>query len=53
MEREIRDHASKGDDKLTGVKAGLRGAEEKLRPLQANVLLEFKIPRQEILGWFR
>jgi hypothetical protein len=49
MEREMREHASKGDDQLNSLKVGVRPARGKLRARQANVLLEFKIPRQEIL----
>jgi hypothetical protein len=38
---------------LIALKAGLREACEKLRALQANVLLEFTIARKQILNWFR
>jgi hypothetical protein len=53
MEREIPDHASKRDDQLIALKTGLRVTREKLSALQSGVLLEFKIPKQEILYWFR
>jgi hypothetical protein len=53
MERDMRYHASKGDDQSSALKAALRAARDKLRALPASVLLESKIPRQDILDCFR